>query len=250
METEIRIANDCSLDKVGRDYAPIIDDAVGACRRNLDKLLLSVRLMGSVARGNAAYGVSDIDFVALTSMNPGADQRKMLSAESTRLSAKYPYVSRVDLEIEIKGRVTAVRDFIFRTDSICVWGDDAYAKTETKTSNTALAKLTTPDFEQLLSGYRHRLKTPIHGEELSQLCRSVGKDVLKCFRKHLILKLAIYRKSAADIHDQLVTYYPAETEAFGRILRMYEHPLEKREDLLDVLRCASEAFKRMEKAAM
>jgi hypothetical protein len=50
METEISIAHDCTLEKVASDYAPIIDDAVGAYRRNLDKLLLSVRLMGSVPR--------------------------------------------------------------------------------------------------------------------------------------------------------------------------------------------------------
>ena len=71
METQITIVNDCSLDRVGPDYMAIIEDAVGAYRRNLDKLLLSVRLMGSVPRGEAVFGSSDIDFVALVAMNPG-----------------------------------------------------------------------------------------------------------------------------------------------------------------------------------
>ena len=250
METEITISNHCSLDKVGRDYTPIIDDAVGAYRRNLDKLLLSIHLMGSVPRGEAAFGLSDIDFVALISMNPGADQRNMLAAESKRLTAKYSCVSSVDLEIEIKGRVSKAREFIFRSDSICVWGDDMYAATDMRTSNVALAKLVTPDFDQVLSGYRQRLKNPIHAEELGQLCRSVSKDVLKCFRKYLILKLAVYRSGIADIHDQLVTYFAVETDLFDRLLKIYEQPLEKREDLLDILRSASESFRKMEKTAV
>jgi len=248
METQITVGNDCSLDKVGRDYVAIIEDAVGAYRRNLDKLLLSVRLMGSVPRGEATFGFSDIDFVALASMNPGADQRNMLASESKRLTAQYSCVSHVDLEIEIKGRVSAAREFIFRSDSIRVWGNDTYAEADIRMSNVALSKLVTPDFSQLLSGYRQRLKAPIHGEELGQLCRSVSKDVLKCFRKYLILKLAVYRKGTIDIHDQLVTYFPEETDMFDRLLRMHEQPVE-REDLLGILRSASESFKRMERVS-
>jgi hypothetical protein len=250
METEMSITNECSLERVASEYAPIIADAVGAYRRNLDKLLLSVRLMGSVPRGEASVGVSDIDFVALTSMNTEADRRSMLEAESKRLTAKYPCVGRVDLEIEIKGRITTARDFIFRSDSICVWGEDIYIRTDTKMSNIALAKLVTPDFDKLLSGYRQRLKNPIQAEELGQLCRSVGKDFLKCFRRFLILKLALYKKGAIDIHDQLVSYFPQETDTFDRLLGIHEQPIQKREDLLDVLREATESFRRMEKAAV
>ena len=250
METVITIRNDCSLEKVGRDYAPIIEDAIGAFRRNLEGLVLSIRLMGSVPRGEATIGTSDIDFVALTSTNPGADRRNMLAAESKRLAAKHSCVSRVDLEIEIKGRVPMAREFIFRSDSICVWGSDTYTQSEIQTSNTALSKLVTPDFNSLLSGYRQRLKNPIHDEELRELCRSVAKDFLKCYRKYLILRFALYRKGASDIRDQLVSYFPKEAETFDRLLRIHEQPLKKREDLLAVLRTANESFVRMEQTVV
>jgi len=249
METQITIGNDCSLDKVGQDYAAIIEDAIGSYQRNLDKLLLSVRLMGSVPRGDAIFGASDIDFAALASMNPGADQRNMLASEAKRLTAKYTCVSHVDLEIEIKGRISPAREFVFRSDSICVWGTDAYPKADIRMSNLSLSRLVTPDFDQLLSGYRQRLKAPIHGEELEQLCRSVSKDVLKCFRKYLILKLAVYRKGTIDIHDQLVMYFPDATDTFDRLLRIHERPVQ-REDVLDILRSANESFKKLEKTVI
>jgi hypothetical protein len=183
-------------------------------------------------------------------MNTEADRRSMLEAESKRLTAKYPCVGRVDLEIEIKGRVTTAREFIFRSDSICVWGEDTYVKTDIRMSNVALAKLITPDFDKLLSGYRQRLKNPIQAEELGQLSRSVGKDILKCFRRFLVLKLALYKKSAVDIHDQLVSYFPQETDTFDRLIAIHEQPIARREDLLDVLRSAAESFRRMEKNAV
>jgi hypothetical protein len=72
---------------------------------------------------------------------------------------------------------------------------------------------------------------------------------MKCFRKYLILKLAVYRKGTIDIHDQLVMYFPQEADTFDRLLKIHEQPVE-REDLLDILRGASESFKRMEKTAI
>lgn len=246
METEITILNDCSLDKVGHDYLRIIEDAVGTYLRTLSKLLISVRLMGSVARGEATFGSSDIDFVALTSMNPDIDQRNMFTSVSKQLTAKYSCVSRVDMEIEIKGRVSVFREFIFQTDSICLWGEDNYTKTDLKMSNVILSKLVTPDFNVLLSGYRQRIRNPIHDEELGQLCRAVCKDVLKCFRKYLILRRAVYRKSVLDIHNELITYYAEERVTFDRLLRIYEQPVERREDLVDILKSANESFRRIE----
>jgi hypothetical protein len=249
METQIAITNDCSLDRVGREYTAIIEYAVGAYRRNLDKLLLAVLLIGSVPRGEATFGLSDINFVGLVTMNPAVGQRNMLASEATRLTAKHSCVSRVQLEIEIKGRIAAARDFIFRSDSICLWGDDSYLKTDSRMTNVALSKLVTPDFIRLQAEYRQRLKAPIHGEELKQLCRSVSKDLLKSFRKYLILKLAVYRKGTIDIHDQLVMYFPQEADTFNRLLKIHEQPVE-REDLLGILRVASESFNRMEKTTI
>jgi predicted nucleotidyltransferase len=121
METEIIIPNECSLDKVGPDYKPIVNAAIESYRRDLDKLLVSIRLLGSAARGESVFGVSDIDFVGLVSMNPDIHQRDMIEADSKRLTRSYQSVSMVDLEIEIKGRVQPQREFIFRTDSVCIW---------------------------------------------------------------------------------------------------------------------------------
>ncbi len=250
METEITIPNECSLDKVGADYTPIVTAAIESYRRDLDKLLVSIRLLGSAARGESVFGLSDIDFVGLVSMNPDAHQRDMIAADAKRLTGNYRCVSVVDLEIEIKGRVQPPREFIFRTDSVCIWGADAYSATETKVSNVSLARLTTPDFNKLMSGYRQRLKGSLNTEELGRFGRSVGKDLLKCFRKFLVLRLGVYRKSVTDIHNQLVMYFPEKSETFKCLLRIYEQPVERKDELLEILKMAQASYESLEKASM
>lgn len=250
METEITIPNECSLEKVGPDYKPILPAAIESYKRDLDKLLVSVRLLGSAARGENVLGASDIDFVGLVSMNPDTHQREMVATDSKRLTRNYQCVRRVDLEIEIKGRVPPEREFIFRTDSVCIWGADGYSATETKLSNAALARLTTPDFGRLMAGYRQRLKGSLNNDELGQLGRSIGKDLLKCFRKYLVLRLGVYRKSAADIHSQLVMYFQESGETFNCLRRIYEQPVERKEELLEILKMAQASYVGLEKASV
>ena len=249
METEIVIPNECSLQKVDLAHKPIVTDAIESYRRNLDKLLVSVRLLGSAARGESVLGASDIDFVGLVSMNPDTHQRDMLAADSRRLTRNYQSVSTVDLETEIKGRVQPQREFILRTDSICVWGSDGYSATETKVSNASLAKMTTPDFNRLMAGYRQRLKGTLNKDELGQFGRSIGKDLLKCFRKYLVLRLGVYRKSAPDIHNQLVMYFQDNSEVFNCLLRLYEQPVERKEELLEILKMAQASYEVLEKSS-
>ena len=181
METDVTVQNECSLERIGSDHVPIVHAASGTYQRYFEKLLLSVRVLGSAARGDAIWGASDINFVGLVSMNPEAHQRERLAAEATRLTRTFQSVSTVELEIEIKGRVSPLRQFTFRADSLCVWGADEYSGSETRMPNRALADLTSPDFGRLLAGYRQRLRAAPDGEALAQCGRSIGKDVLRSF---------------------------------------------------------------------
>lgn len=245
VETEITVPNECSIDKVSTDCKPIVQAALECYRRDLDKLLVSVRLPGSVARGESVFGVSDIGFVGLVSMSPDAHQRDMVAADSKRLTRNHQCVSVVGLEVEIKGRIQPLREFIFQTDSICLWGTDVYSATEKRMAKSSLARLTTPDFDKTISGYRQRLKA-LESQDLGEFGRSVGKEMLRCFRKYLILRLGVYRKSAADIHNQLVTYFPEKAETFNCLLRLYEQPVERKDELLEILKMAQASHASLE----
>jgi len=250
METMITVPNECSVAKVAPDHEPILRAAIEAYRRGFDKLLVSVRLLGSAARGESDPGSSDIGFVGLVSMNPDAYQRDVIAAAARKLTLAYPFVRKVDLETEIKGRASAAREFIFRTDSVCLWGADDYTAAEVTISNTSLAKLTTPDFGRLMAGYRQQLKGPMNNDELGRFGRSIGKDLLKCFRKYLVLRLGVYRKSAADIHAQLLMYFPKDKETFDCLLRLHEHPVERRDELLRIVKMAQASYESLGQASV
>ena len=99
MEAELTIHNDCSLSNVGSDFQPVMEEAIGSYRRHLEELLVSIRLLGSVARGEAVFGVSDITFVATTARTPEIVHRNGLTADAIRMTRRNVCVSRVDMEL-------------------------------------------------------------------------------------------------------------------------------------------------------
>ena len=250
IETEIIVPNECSIDKVSGACTPIVQAAIESYCRDLDKLLVSVRLLGSVGRGENVFGASDIGFVGLVSMSPDAHQRDRVATDSNRLTRNHQCVSVVGLDIGIKGRVQPLQEFIFQTDSVCIWGADVYSATEKRMAKSSLAKLTTPDFNKIVSGYRQRLKGSLDSQELGQFGRSVGKEILRCFRKYLVLRLGVYRKSTTDIHNQLVTYFPDKSETFNCLLRLYEQPVERKDELLEILKMAQASHASLENTSL
>jgi predicted nucleotidyltransferase len=65
MAGKVLVRNTCSRAKVDACYEPLIAAAIQTYRTLFEDELVDVRLMGSVARGEAIPGQSDIDFLAL-----------------------------------------------------------------------------------------------------------------------------------------------------------------------------------------
>jgi predicted nucleotidyltransferase len=77
----VLLRNTCSRSKIDQRYTPLIGAAIAAYQALFEADLVDVRLLGSVARGEAISCESDIDFLAL--VRPArATWRPMLSFRS------------------------------------------------------------------------------------------------------------------------------------------------------------------------
>ena len=83
---------------------------------------------------------------------PDTHQRDMIAADSKRLTRNYQCVNVVDLEIEIKGRVQPQREFIFRTDSVRLWGADVLHRNGDEDIKLKLGQADDSRFNRLMVG--------------------------------------------------------------------------------------------------
>lgn len=79
------ILPEAALDRIPPRYAPAVDDLLGRCRAVLGADLHGLYLNGSVPKGTARPGVSDLDALAIRTTGPQEDHTEAVSriAEET-----------------------------------------------------------------------------------------------------------------------------------------------------------------------
>jgi predicted nucleotidyltransferase len=152
--TRVLIRNTCSPRKIDRRYQPIIEGDIETYRALFGADLVDIRLMGSVARGQAIAGESDIDFLALVRGAPQPATLEHLVRREDALCEAHPVVGRVDLEVECLDRLSEFRRLVLSSDSLSVFGTDQLTRSHQYVDRAELARLVTPPAHALIRDYR------------------------------------------------------------------------------------------------
>jgi GNAT superfamily N-acetyltransferase/predicted nucleotidyltransferase len=237
MEDIITVRNPCSTAKIGPSYRPIVADAIAVYTGTLGDLVREIRLMGSVARGDAVAPFSDIDFIALLPEQPTEEQVAAIAGKAAELSQRFACVSKVDLETVVLERLSEARRFILSSDSVHLWGIDLYTLREQRISRQKLADMLTPDLAGIVTRRQEAVRGVPEGDEamLMRWGRWSGKDVLKCLRKTALLAGGTYERTIAGIHRQLRVHMSDQIELLDALYELYARPGPDRERILAVL---------------
>ncbi len=248
MERLVTLHNRASLKRVPPEYLPLLGDVAALLRAALGPNLREIRVLGSVARGTALPGNSDLDVLAVTLEDVPEDVRRDLDTRTRALAAQYPLVTKVDLQVMSDGAIAAHPEYelIVRTDSFCLAGEDRYTAGEVTLPVAQLAALWHPDFDGILRGYETALRNPaLPGDEVVRYTRLTGKDMLKCFQRRLLLEHGIYERDMERVYGALKHHLPEEAPLFDRLWTLYRHPTADRGTALAALEACGKSKKRI-----
>jgi predicted nucleotidyltransferase len=237
LELTVLVENQCSTEKITDNYWPVIKGAIAVYQATFGTSVLNIRLLGSVVRGEAGPH-SDIDFIALLRIMPSEEQMRYLEDQEKALSQIHPSSGRVDLEAVPVHGLANFRQFVFATDSVSLFGSDIYTSQCQTWNRQKLADLVTPDVEDILTSYRNALKRA-NGDDRKLLCfysRLIGKDILKCFRRIVLLRGGQFERNISKIYDQTLQYVPEWKQVLQELHELYVHPSDDRQRLLKALR--------------
>jgi predicted nucleotidyltransferase len=234
--TALIIDNQCSIEKIDGIFWPIIEDAIAAYQSIFADAVLNIRLLGSVARGEAGRH-SDIDFITVLNMSPSAEQMRKVEQEEGNLSQKHSFISKVDLEAVPGEDLNEFRQFVFAIDSVSLFGSDIYTSQSQTVDRQKLVEMVTPDLAEIVKSYRSAVQNTDEGNEhlLFFYSRLIGKDILKCFRRVSLLSGGEYERSIDRIYHQLLQYTPERRELLHELFDLYTDPSSDRQRLLTAL---------------
>lgn len=168
---------------VQREYQPLLAE-VCASLSTEDLGLDGIYLYGSVARGDATAGASDLDLTLVLREPATADLLARLEAVRCALEQRHPHVTKVDFDIGHRAQVLAAENrnrwgFWLKHQCRCVWGEDLSVHFERFRPSRDIALTVNGDFHTVLSTYLTRIACADTETQRLRLQREASRKLIR-----------------------------------------------------------------------
>nr|WP_261793002.1 nucleotidyltransferase domain-containing protein [Pseudomonas chlororaphis] len=141
-------------------FRPLVNELCTMLSRRFPALLDGLYLYGSVARGEARPGTSDLDATLVLAWAPSPEERQRLEQTRQALEAWHPEVSKIDFDIGVLSEVLAPDNlyrwgFWLKHQCRCIWGNDLRLRFEPFRPSRRIAQAVNGDFPRCWKATRN-----------------------------------------------------------------------------------------------
>lgn len=242
------LMNDASLDLIASPFSKVVDDGIQAYLDHIGDDVHSIYVTGSVARGLAVEGQSDLNMIALLEYytEPELVMQDWVGAAEEDIASRQACVAAVQMEIWPHGWVLhdesefSISAFILKSHAVCVWGADitpdltTYQFTDRETrlaiANDDIVQLE-PDIDEAMEA----IDVDPSPENVRYWCQRICKHMIHAAFGLVMPDEAVHTR---DI-DLSVAYFAKHFPDYEPEIKQAEHyiqsPTEDAQALLDFL---------------
>jgi len=204
-------------------FIPLLEALTAELPRQFPALIHSIYLYGSVARGEALPGVSDLD-ITLLLIKP-ADSEALLRLEAWRQAFQLEprIVSKVDFDIGSVDEALAPEHhhswgFWLKHHCRCLWGEDVSAAFPLFQPDRRIALAVNADLHRVLARYREPLLQARTVSDERRLKREAARKLIRATNMLRAEDSAFWPTTLTDYAEQLLARYPAQQADMAYLL--------------------------------
>lgn len=210
-------------------FQPVVDDLCAAVRGPLADLIDSAYLYGSVARGDAVVGRSDLDAVLLLVAPPAAAQLERIESARLALQQRHAAVTKVDFDLgSLVEALSAAQleswGFWLKHHCRCIAGPDRALALPLQRPSRSIARAVNGDFPEVLSDYARRIAAPGEGAQLRVLMRQAARKALRATNVLRPEDATSWPESIADHVRQFTASFPEQHDEILFLAAQHEQP--------------------------
>ena len=234
------IVSDVALDKIDSLYFPCIQETVKELVRLFPDLLHSVYVYGSVARGEAIEGKSDLDLLVMFNDTLGAEELAELKTVTNDLSRTYHSLVRdvgiavADVEYVIDPANYYEQAFI-KELCVCVHGEDIRERFGPYKLTPEIAISFNGDIREVLERTIIRLEAATI-DEFKILTQNFARKLIRTYYSMVMVRSQIW---STRLHEQsrvFIYYFPYKEPIIYTLQKWIEEPSTNRKIVLDLFR--------------
>ena len=243
------IVNDASRDLIQPEFLALIQACIEYCVAHIEADLDSIYVTGSVARGVARPGISDINIIPLLAYHVDAElvMQDWIDTSSREIQEKFlPLISDVEFDLFPQGFVFrnseefSVGAFILKTHSVCVWGSDIASELpefniHDENIRLAIANDDILHFEDDLSEAKAILTMEEDPEEIRHACRIICRQIIHAGYGLVMEKSRQHTRDLILSAELFAKHYPQYAHQIEQIQEYALSPIDDREAILSHL---------------
>ena len=184
LDPEGYIRPEADLANVQPEYQGVPEAAAGLLAKAFGPGLHSAYLYGSVVRGNAVPGRSDVDLIAVLLAAPIGDDRVRADSVERALVERFPVLSSAGVGLthlqEIRSAAQRYSGQVFlRELAVCIWGEDLRPGLPRTRPSAAVAAGFHADTHAVLAWARETLGTSTDPEVIRRVSRMAARRMVQ-----------------------------------------------------------------------
>jgi uncharacterized protein len=240
LDPEGFILPEVALCRITPPYLPVVDHLRERCRETFGDALHSLYLCGSLVKGTACPGVSDLDALAVLRFAPDAEHETLARGVAKAIEERHPFLVGATVGLYHHDDVVSEPQrydmgFFVKCLCACIDGEDLAAHLPRYRPSAALARGTNGNFRLLLDDRRQRLADTTDPEAIAFVCRGIMRKIV---RTGFTLVMPRYRGWTSDLERSAVvfaTYYPEQRGAMHAALALARSPSADKRSVLAIL---------------
>jgi len=235
-----KFINPCSLKNIVSPWSDVIDDVKQVYLERMGENLHSVYVRGSIPRGTAVSGVSDVDTFAIITGDRWQHDLSWIAEAEQKLSKQYPFQTGVEMQLITLNELHEGKDiesirFTIKILSTCVWGQDIRRLIPSYKLGRYLIK-DSLRLEKEINEVTQALSKEQSGETVEMLCRWIMKVIIRAGHSLVIFKEGSYSRDLFPCYTGFCKHYPERAEEMKYALELAIEPIKDQQALLRFLK--------------
>lgn len=215
------LINPASNEKITGEWKKVVEEIVQLYKSIYGESLVSVYVRGSVAKGEAIEGISDVDTLAYLNLPKEQIKRDWKTEAERGLLKKFPFAKGIELTVKPVGKAEADRKFILQ--SVCVFGEElGKDMTKMKVGKETLGHVYS--ISKNLKFVEEWLDKSQSREEIKKSCVWIMKGLLRAGFELTMERAGLYTRDLYPSYKTFSEYYPEKEPEMREVLNLAINP--------------------------
>lgn len=219
VDEEGYVINPASLEKIQEEWKPVIQDIIEAYQGHFGEKVKNVYIRGSVAKGEAVKGVSDIDSFAYIDLPRNSIDTGWEEEAEGKIEEKNPFLEGA----ELTSRPLAIgpMNVILLNQSVCVYGSPIDVR-KVKPGKEMMMHIL--NLEKRIEILEDKIGGAHSEEEIKSACVWFAKDMLRTGFELVMERANKYTRDLYPCYKTFADYYPEKETQMREILHYALNP--------------------------